>query len=79
MWFNDYWNGAYEKPAAFGQRLDEAEDCLNERLTATGEFWRLDTHTRAMLGLPLRQANLGRRVDIRKSVGLLESRGDEGA
>jgi hypothetical protein len=30
MWFNDYWNGAYEKPAAFVQRLDEAEDYLNE-------------------------------------------------
>jgi hypothetical protein len=47
MWFNDYWNGAYEKPAAFVERLDQAEDYLNERLAATGEFWRLDTNTRS--------------------------------
>ena len=54
MLFNDFWSGAYEKPAAFVERLDQAEDYLNERLAAIGEFWRLDTNTRAMLGLPPR-------------------------
>jgi hypothetical protein len=39
------------------ERLDQAEDYVNERLTACGEFWRLDANTRAMLGLPPR-ANL---------------------
>ena len=54
MLFNDFWSGAYEKPAAFVERLDQAEDYVNERLAATGEFWQLDTKTRAMLGLPPR-------------------------
>ena len=49
--FNDFWSGAYEKPAAFRERLDQAEDYLNERLAASGEIWRLDAKTRAMLGL----------------------------
>jgi hypothetical protein len=52
MLFNDYWNGAYEKPAAFGERLDQAEDYLNERLAASGEIWQLDAKARIMLGLP---------------------------
>jgi len=52
--FNDFWSGAYEKPAAFVERLDQAEDYLNERLAANGEFWRLDANTRAMLALPRR-------------------------
>jgi hypothetical protein len=52
--FNDFWSGVSDKPAAFAQRLDEAEDYLNERLAANGEFWRLDANTRAMLGLPHR-------------------------
>src|SRR5260370_24371742 len=52
--FNDFWSGAYEKPAAFVERLDQAEDYVNERLTACGEFWQLDAKTRAMLGLPPR-------------------------
>jgi hypothetical protein len=52
--FNDFWNGAYEKPAAFVERLDQAEDYLNERLAGSGEFWRLDANTRVMLGLPPR-------------------------
>jgi hypothetical protein len=26
MLFNDFWSGAYEKPAAFVERLDQAED-----------------------------------------------------
>jgi len=52
--FNDFWSGAYEKPTAFVDRLDQAADYLNERLAATGEFWRLDAKTRVMLGLPPR-------------------------
>jgi Phosphatidylethanolamine-binding protein len=45
MLFNDFWSGAYEKPAAFAERLNQAEDYLNQRLTANGEVWRLDTTT----------------------------------
>jgi hypothetical protein len=52
--FNDFWSGAHDKPAAFVERLDQAEDHVNERLTACGEFWQLDVETRAMLGLPPR-------------------------
>ena len=52
--FNDFWSGAYEKPVAFVERLDQAEDYLNERLAATGEFWQLDAKMRLMLGLPPR-------------------------
>lgn len=52
--FNDFWSGSHDKPAAFVDRLDQAEDYLNERLTACGEFWQLDTETRIMLGLPPR-------------------------
>jgi hypothetical protein len=52
--FNDFWSNAHDKPAAFVQRLDQAEDYLNERLAASGELWRLDTNTRVMLGLPPR-------------------------
>jgi hypothetical protein len=50
--FFDYWNGTYEKPAAFVERLDQAEDYLNERLAASREIWQLDAKTRVMLGLP---------------------------
>ena len=52
--FNDFWSGVHDKPAAFVERLDQAEDYVNGRLTACGEFWRLDTNTRVMLGLPPR-------------------------
>ena len=54
MLFNDFWSGAYEKPATFVERLDQAEDHVNERLAETGEFWRLDAKTRITLGLPPR-------------------------
>jgi hypothetical protein len=54
MLFNDFWSGPYEKPAAFVERLNQAEDYLNDRLTANGEVWRLDANTRVMLGLPPR-------------------------
>jgi hypothetical protein len=57
---NDFWSGVHDKPAAFVQRLDQAEDYLNERLAANGEFWRLDAKTRVMLGLP-RQSNSNHR------------------
>jgi hypothetical protein len=50
--FNDFWNGAHEKPAAFLERLDQAQDYVNERLAACGESWQLDNKTRIMLGLP---------------------------
>jgi hypothetical protein len=49
-----FWSGCDDKPAAFVDRLDEAETYLNERLTACGEFWQLDAKTRKMLGLPPR-------------------------
>ena len=55
--FNDFWRGAHDKPAAFVDRLDQAEDYLNERLAANGEIWRLDTETRAMLSLPPRSSS----------------------
>ena len=45
--FNDFWNGAHDKPVAFVERLDQAEDYLNERLAANGELWRLDANSRA--------------------------------
>src|SRR6266581_6203313 len=57
MLFNDFWSGAHDKPAAFVERLNQAEDYLNERLAANGEFWRLDANTRAMLGLPPRSSS----------------------
>jgi hypothetical protein len=50
--FNDFWSGSDEKPAGFVDRLNHAEDYINERLAACGELWRLDAETRAMLSLP---------------------------
>jgi hypothetical protein len=50
--FNDFWSGSDDKPAGFADRLNQAEDYINERLTACGEFWQLDAKTRAMLSLP---------------------------
>jgi hypothetical protein len=52
--FNDFWGGVHEKPAGFTERLDQAEDYLNERLAVDGEIWQLDATTRALLGLPAR-------------------------
>ena len=54
MLFNGYWSGVADKPAAFSERFDQAEEHLNERLAAEGEIWRIDAHTRVMLGLPPR-------------------------
>jgi hypothetical protein len=50
--FNDFWSEANDKPAAFVDRLAQAESYINERLTACGEFWQLDAETRITLGLP---------------------------
>jgi hypothetical protein len=53
MLFNDFWSDAHDdKPAAFVERLDQAEHYVNERLAASGEIWQLDAKTRVMLGLP---------------------------
>jgi len=52
--FNDFWSAFDEKPSSFAARLDQAENYLNERLTACGEAWKLDAATRQMLGLPPR-------------------------
>ena len=57
VFFNDFWDGAQNKPSAFAQRLDQAEDYLNARLATDGELWRLDANTRAMLGLPPRSSS----------------------
>ena len=57
--FNHFWSGAYEKPATFEERLDQAEDYVNERLAETSELWRLDAKTRGTLGLPLRSNSPG--------------------
>ena len=59
MFFNDFWHGASDKPAAFAERLDQAEDYLNERLAANREIWRVDAKTRRMLGLPPRANSSG--------------------
>ena len=59
MFFNDFWRDAHDKPAAFVERLDQAGDYVNDRLAANGEAWRLDSQTRAMLGLPLRANSVG--------------------
>jgi hypothetical protein len=57
MLFNDFWDGAPNKPSAFVQRLDQAEAYLNARLQSHGELWRLDAKTRVMLGLPPRSSS----------------------
>ena len=57
LFFNDFWDGAADKPAAFVTRLDQAEHYLNERLAANGESWRVDAKTRPMLGLPPRASS----------------------
>jgi hypothetical protein len=50
--FNDYWSSIDDKPASFAERLDGAEDYINERVAAGGESWRLSAATRKQLGLP---------------------------
>ena len=67
--FNDFWSGVSDKPAAFVERLDEAEDYLNERLAANCEFWRVDAKTRVMLGLPPRSNSSGSANTDRHTTG----------
>jgi hypothetical protein len=50
--FNDYWSSVDDKPSSFAERLDRAEDYINERVAAGGEAWRLGAATRKQLGLP---------------------------
>jgi hypothetical protein len=50
--FNDFWTESVDKPAAFVDRLAQAEPYINERLKAFGEFWQLNAETRTTLGLP---------------------------
>jgi hypothetical protein len=50
--FNDFWSDSDDKPAGFADRLNQAENYINGRLTAYGEFWQLDAKTRAILSLP---------------------------
>jgi hypothetical protein len=50
--FNDFWMSTDDKPRTFAERLNRAEDHINERLAARGETWQLDAATRKQLGLP---------------------------
>jgi hypothetical protein len=50
--FNGYWDGLDDKPPTFAERLDAAEDYINERLAERNVGWRLDAETRRQLGLP---------------------------
>ena len=50
--FNDFWMSTDDKPRTFAERLNRAEDHINERLAARGETWQLDATTRKQLGLP---------------------------
>jgi hypothetical protein len=50
--FNEFWSSTDEKPGTFAERLNQAEDYINGRLTARGEAWLLDSATRRQLRLP---------------------------
>jgi len=52
QFFNDFWMSTDDKPRTFAERLNRAEDHINERLAACGETWRLDAATRKQPGLP---------------------------
>ena len=52
QFFNDFWMSTDDKPRTFAERLNLAEDHINERLAARGETWQLDAATRKGLGLP---------------------------
>jgi hypothetical protein len=49
QFFNDFWMFTDDKPRTFAERLNRAEDHINERLAACGEAWRLDAATRNSL------------------------------
>jgi hypothetical protein len=40
--FNDFWTSTDDKPRTFAERLNRAEDHINERLAARGERWQLE-------------------------------------
>ena len=46
QFFNDFWMSSDDKPGTFAERLNRAEDHINERLAARGETWQLDAATR---------------------------------
>jgi hypothetical protein len=50
--FNDFWMSIDDKPRTFAERLNRAEDHINEQLATRGETWQLDVTTRKQLGLP---------------------------
>ena len=52
QFFDDFWMSTDDKPRTFAERLNRAEDHINERLAACGEAWRLDAATRKQLSLP---------------------------
>ena len=52
QFFNDFWRSTDDKPSTFAERLNRAEDHINERLAARGETWQLDAASRKQLGLP---------------------------
>jgi hypothetical protein len=54
QFFNDFWSITDDRPGTFAERLNQAEDYINERLSACGESWQLDPATRKQLGLPPR-------------------------
>jgi hypothetical protein len=58
QFFNDFWMRTDDKPTTFAERLNRAEDHINERLAACGERWWLDAATRKQLGLPPPKAHL---------------------
>src|SRR6516165_5210473 len=57
QFFNDFWISTDDKPRTFAERLNRAEDHINEQLAARGETWQLDATTRKQLGLPVRSKN----------------------
>ena len=52
QFFNDFWMSTDDKPRTFAERLNRAEEHINEQLAARGETWQLDAATRKQLGLP---------------------------
>ena len=58
QFFNDFWRSTDDKPSTFAERLNRAEDHINEQLATRGETWQLDATTRKQLGLPPPEAHL---------------------
>jgi len=50
QFFNDFWMSSDDKPGTFAERLNRAEDHINERLAARGETWQLDARMRSPSG-----------------------------